>query len=290
MGPWYIRDEASPFLPGCSLQTLRALIRRGKVTRDTVLRGPSTRQFWTFARNTPGIANLLGECHACHADAKPADSVCGSCGASFAVIEDRERLGLSEVRLLPGQAAPEQIAAASGTPGPASPSGSRAPAAAPAASSIEHYPHDAQTLIASSQRRKRARQRMTIAVAIACIAMAAVGATVAYVLLKTNQNGKPAKSDVPTQPAAQTPAEPLPKPAPEAERETPPAPSDDAVIAPQDADDSALIEGLTSGDPEVAAAALQGLGEEERRSTPERRAAVEVAELRLRIHRLGSRL
>src|SRR5881394_2638955 len=28
MGPWFIRDEAAPFRPGCSYETLRALIAR----------------------------------------------------------------------------------------------------------------------------------------------------------------------------------------------------------------------------------------------------------------------
>ena len=56
MGPWSIRDTANPFRPGCSFETVRDLIKRGKVTRETILRGPSTRQYWNFAARTPGIA------------------------------------------------------------------------------------------------------------------------------------------------------------------------------------------------------------------------------------------
>jgi hypothetical protein len=111
MGPWYIRDDSNPFRPGCSYDTLKSLIVRGRVTRVSVLRGPTTRQFWTMARSTPGIAHLLGECHSCHAAARPDDPACGSCGASFVYENDRQALGLAPVHLLPGHASPENIAA-----------------------------------------------------------------------------------------------------------------------------------------------------------------------------------
>lgn len=111
MGPWFIRDPAHPFLPGCSYETLRMLVKRGRVTGGTVLRGPSTRQFWMFARRVPSVANLLGVCHSCQAAVAAEDAECPYCHADFRPDTDRQVLGLSEVRLLPGQAAPEAIAA-----------------------------------------------------------------------------------------------------------------------------------------------------------------------------------
>lgn len=110
MGPWFLRDPANPFRPGCSFDTLRQLIQRRRITLDTILRGPTTRQFWVQARSVPCVANLLGECHACHAPAKPSDSACARCAASFSPVTDREFLGLAAVHLLPGSAAPEVIA------------------------------------------------------------------------------------------------------------------------------------------------------------------------------------
>ena len=95
MGPWRVRDDAQPFLPGCSYAIIRSLVAKGRIGADTVLRGPTTRQFWAFARDTPGVAHLLGECHQCHAPAKPADRVCNVCRASFAVPNDRQSLGLN---------------------------------------------------------------------------------------------------------------------------------------------------------------------------------------------------
>jgi hypothetical protein len=101
MGPWYIRDEGNPFRPGCSYATIKALVSRKRIDGETVLRGPPSRQFWLRARNTPGVAHLLGECHACHKPASATAALCTSCGASFEVEDDRQFLGLAEVRALP---------------------------------------------------------------------------------------------------------------------------------------------------------------------------------------------
>ena len=100
MGPWQIRDEANPFRPGCSLDTLRAMIRRGKLTRETVLRGPTTNQFWTRAAEIQGVAHLLGACHACAGKATPSEHFCRTCGASFVAQNDRNWMGLDAVRPL----------------------------------------------------------------------------------------------------------------------------------------------------------------------------------------------
>lgn len=113
MGPWYVRNETSPHLPGCSYETVRKLASRGKITRATILRGPTTRQFWVIANRVPGVAHLLGECHNCHAPASPSATDCDRCGVSFLPELDRQQLGLAPVHLLPGQATPEQIAAQS---------------------------------------------------------------------------------------------------------------------------------------------------------------------------------
>jgi len=113
MGPWFVRDPSAPFRPGCSFETLRGMVLRGKIGPDTIIRGPTTRQFWELARRTPGVANLLGLCHNCQREAAPNDYSCKACGAVFTPETDRQHLGLSEVRLLPGHASPERIAIAS---------------------------------------------------------------------------------------------------------------------------------------------------------------------------------
>jgi hypothetical protein len=96
MGPWYLRDLRNPFRPGCSYEVLRRMIATGKIKPTTVLRGPTTRQFWSIARNIPGVAHLLGYCHACglHVDAQNLPDRCPQCNASFKKVRQRNELGL----------------------------------------------------------------------------------------------------------------------------------------------------------------------------------------------------
>ncbi|MEO1130159.1 MAG: hypothetical protein AAFX05_10710 [Planctomycetota bacterium] len=120
MGPWQLRDEARKFQPGFSFDTLRRLVSRGRITRQSIVRGPTTRQFWTYACNAPGIAVLLGECHSCHTRVEPDEYLCGKCGAALSPPQDRQTLGLSSVQLLPGDASPEAVAHSSLTAASAS--------------------------------------------------------------------------------------------------------------------------------------------------------------------------
>lgn len=98
MGPWYVRNPAAAHHPGCSYATLKDLVRRGKVTRETILRGPTTAQFWNMAANTPGVAVMLGECHACHQPAREDEYLCRHCGVVLTPRTDRQHLGLAPVR------------------------------------------------------------------------------------------------------------------------------------------------------------------------------------------------
>lgn len=102
MGPWQLRDPEHPFKPPFSYRTLRNMVRRGRITADSILRGPTTNQFWRAAGQTAGVAHLLGRCHNCGGDATANDFMCSTCGASFAVEDDRQFLGLSPIRPLEG--------------------------------------------------------------------------------------------------------------------------------------------------------------------------------------------
>jgi hypothetical protein len=94
MGPWFIRDKQKPFMPGCSFEVLRRMIRAGRIRPTTVMRGPTTRQFWTVARNIPGVGNLLGYCHACNAHVAAEAKGCRACGVMFPQPGERNELGL----------------------------------------------------------------------------------------------------------------------------------------------------------------------------------------------------
>ncbi len=116
MGPWFVRDPAHPFRPGCSFATIRRLVERARIGPMTVIRGPTTRQTWSFAGRTPSVANLLGLCHNCQREVSPEAFSCPGCGASFAPETNRQHLGLAPVHLLPGQAPAEEIASALAPP------------------------------------------------------------------------------------------------------------------------------------------------------------------------------
>jgi hypothetical protein len=110
MGAWYVRDSEQPFRPGCNYATLKRLVERSMISASTILRGPTTHQFWAPATRTPGVAHLLGACHNCAASVSPDAYSCESCGAIFSVPQDRQSLGLGSVRLLPGSAPPDVVA------------------------------------------------------------------------------------------------------------------------------------------------------------------------------------
>ncbi len=103
MGPWFVRETAKPFQPGCSYETLARMIDRGQVTKDSIIRGPTTRQFWIMAMRVPGVGHLLGCCPKCDASVDRADHECHACGESFEAIPDRNDLGLPHVQPLPDQ-------------------------------------------------------------------------------------------------------------------------------------------------------------------------------------------
>lgn len=109
MGPWFIRDAQKPFRPGCSFEVLRKQIDAGRVKPDSVLRGPTTQQFWAQARHIPGVAHLLGFCHECGARVSKTAEKCPDCGVVFAAPEARNELGLRYPTAEEAAAAQEEI-------------------------------------------------------------------------------------------------------------------------------------------------------------------------------------
>jgi len=134
MGPWFVRDPARPFRPGCSYEVIQQMARSGRIRPDTVLRGPTTGQFWSLAKRTPGVAGLLGICYACQAELPEDAASCHACGARVGHAPDRQHLGLSPVHVLPGEGASGgTVAGAGGGAARAEevPHGGRAPEASP---------------------------------------------------------------------------------------------------------------------------------------------------------------
>jgi len=110
MGPWFVRDDSMPHRPGCNYSTIKRLVESGGIEANSVMRGPSTRQFWMLAKHTPGVAQMMGLCHSC-GEAVDADAfACGRCQEPFSADRDRQHLGLGPSRPLPGQARVEVLA------------------------------------------------------------------------------------------------------------------------------------------------------------------------------------
>ena len=94
MGPWQVRDPKRPFQPGRSYEVLKKQIAAGRIGPHTVIRGPTTHQFWALARHVPGVSHLVGYCHACDAEVGPEVRRCPSCGQRFREVPQRNELGL----------------------------------------------------------------------------------------------------------------------------------------------------------------------------------------------------
>jgi len=111
MGPWQLRDKHQPFRPGFSYETLKKMVTGGRIKPNTVLRGPTTMQFWQVARNTPGVSHLLGVCHVCNGPLASEEVVCPKCGAQIVVPIERDHLGLQYPTEDAARAAQKRLAA-----------------------------------------------------------------------------------------------------------------------------------------------------------------------------------
>jgi len=204
MGPWFVRNEAAPYHPGCSYATLKDLVRRGRITRETILRGPTTRQFWGMAANTPGVAVLLGECHACHQAANEDQYLCAGCGVVLQPRHDRQHLGLGAVRTVTAPAPHPPVAPSAPVPSIAPDAYSAAgptPSSAPGTAFEPAVSGFAASALARRTRRDRARQTLLVLATAAMVV--AVGVMVAIVLTRSPR--PPARADAATAPSKPEP-------------------------------------------------------------------------------------
>ncbi len=79
LGPWYVLQHRNPSAPGMSLETLRALIEKGRVTVRSIVRGPTTSQLWKYAGKVKGISRDLGLCWGCGSEISKSAKVCPAC-------------------------------------------------------------------------------------------------------------------------------------------------------------------------------------------------------------------
>ncbi|MCA9290744.1 MAG: hypothetical protein KDA25_06425 [Phycisphaerales bacterium] len=215
MGPWFVRDLNRPFQPGLSYEMIVREIDRGRITGTSIVRGPTTRQFWTIARRVPGIAHLCGYCHECDGKVDPSELRCPRCQARFGAYLDRNHLGLPEVDPLPGEVgydpharpasplaltpttissfAPNaEIAAAGVTPRPLA---AAAPSrAAPRPAPTGDSPQARATIRAMEWRLQRQQRtiRMLSVIMVVALLVAIIALVINLATSKTTPNGAPA--------------------------------------------------------------------------------------------------
>jgi hypothetical protein len=79
IGPWFVRQNRNPAAPGMRFDTLLALVRRGQVTAQSVVRGPTTHQLWRFAAQVKGLSRAFGVCYSCGGSVEPDATLCSHC-------------------------------------------------------------------------------------------------------------------------------------------------------------------------------------------------------------------
>lgn len=116
MGPWYVRNKTNPYAAGWSYAMMKKMAANGVLNAKSVVRGPSTRQFWLMAKFTPGISHLIGSCYACPVPVRETDTCCTGCGAPFSEYPNRNALGLRYATQEEAQAALAELEATSVSP------------------------------------------------------------------------------------------------------------------------------------------------------------------------------
>ena len=96
-GPWYVLEHVRPF-PGVTCERLVRQIRRGVLTRMTIVRGPTTDHQWRFAGETPGLCQHLGVCWNCQGGVSMERDTCPACGVELGELTDETGAGQPAVR------------------------------------------------------------------------------------------------------------------------------------------------------------------------------------------------
>lgn len=79
LGPWYVLQSRNPSAPGMNFATLMVLVQKGRVTARSVLRGPTTGQFWRYAAKVKGVSREFGLCWSCGGDVAKTARACPGC-------------------------------------------------------------------------------------------------------------------------------------------------------------------------------------------------------------------
>ena len=79
LGPWYVLQSRNPSAPGMNFATLMVLVQKGRVTARSIVRGPTTGQFWRHAARAKGVSREFGLCWSCGGDVSKTARACPAC-------------------------------------------------------------------------------------------------------------------------------------------------------------------------------------------------------------------
>lgn len=92
LGPWYVLQTRNPSAPGMKYSVLLSLVKKGQITPRSIIRGPTTNQFWRFAAKVKGLSREFGICWGCGTDIEPTVDVCPHCQRSQLPPENPDQL------------------------------------------------------------------------------------------------------------------------------------------------------------------------------------------------------
>jgi hypothetical protein len=91
IGPWFVLQRKNPTAPGLRLSVLLTLARRGHVTAKSIVRGPTTGQFWRYASQVKGLSRVFGLCWHCGASVSPDATTCPKCRSAQEIPDDPDQ-------------------------------------------------------------------------------------------------------------------------------------------------------------------------------------------------------
>ena len=92
IGPWYVLQSRNPAAPGMRFDVLLGFVRKGQVTRRSIVRGPTTKQFWQQAATVRGLSREFGVCWSCGQGVESFAASCEACGSSQTLPDDPDAL------------------------------------------------------------------------------------------------------------------------------------------------------------------------------------------------------
>jgi ribosomal protein L40E len=82
IGPWYVLQAQNLSVPGIRFARLLELVQKGRIGPRSIVRGPTTHQFWRFAAQTRGLSREFGMCYSCGSELPSEAHTCEGCGLS----------------------------------------------------------------------------------------------------------------------------------------------------------------------------------------------------------------